>query len=119
MSETTEFDPTRNLILVAGEVRGPRGRTPLTLVLDDLGYSARDGEALTAVYSAVGMEQGYILRVDEFSSLGFTLPDFRIHVFDLPDRYNIDGLVGLSFLRRLNYEIRSAEGRIVAELLGP
>jgi hypothetical protein len=49
------------------------------------------------------------------SALGFTCNDFRIHVHDLPEGIGIDGLLGLSFLRQLNYEIRSAEGRILAE----
>jgi hypothetical protein len=31
----------------------------------------------------------------------------------------IQGLLGLSFLRQFNYEIRSAEGRIRAERIGP
>jgi hypothetical protein len=36
------------------------------------------------------------------------------HVHDLPEMLGIQGLLGLSFLRQFNYEIRSAEGRIVA-----
>jgi predicted aspartyl protease len=127
--QVTDFDPSLNLIIVAGEVSGPLGRTALRLaldtgasetllvpeVVDELGYSPRDAETMTGVYSAIGKEQGYILRVAEFSALGFAVPDFRIHVFDLADRYAIDGLIGLSFLRRFNYEIRSADGRIIVE----
>lgn len=30
-----------------------------------------------------------------------------------------DGLIGLNFLRHFNYEVRSAEGRIVLENLAP
>jgi hypothetical protein len=33
----------------------------------------------------------------------------------LPEGFGIDGLLGLSFLRHFNYEIRSAEGRISAD----
>jgi hypothetical protein len=33
----------------------------------------------------------------------------------LPDGWNIRGLIGLSFLRQFNYEIRSLEGRICIE----
>jgi predicted aspartyl protease len=129
----TAFDPARNLIVVEGELSGPLGDTPLRLVLDTgaaeslvvpdivdaLGYSPRDAEVVTGVYSAIGKEQGYMLRVASFSALGFTLPNVRIHVFDLADRYGIDGLIGLSFLRQLNYEIRSAEGRILVEKIAP
>jgi predicted aspartyl protease len=133
VSVETAFDPSRNLIIVEGEISGPLGDTPLRLVLDTgaaaslvvpdivdaLGYSPRDAEVVTGVCSAVGKEQGYILRVARFSALGFTLPDVRIHVFDLADRYGIDGLIGLSFLRQFNYEIRSAEGRILVEKIAP
>lgn len=58
-----------------------------------------------------------MMRVTRFSALGFTLPNFRIHLHDLPDTLGIQGLLGLSFLRQFNYEIRSAEGRILAARL--
>ena len=133
MRVETVFDPARNLIVVEGEITGPLGETRLRLVLDTgaaeslvvpdiidaLGYNPRDAETVTGVYSAIGKEQGYILRVARFSALGFTLPDVRIHVFDLADRYGIDGLIGLSFLSQFNYEIRSAEGRIPVEMIAP
>jgi hypothetical protein len=83
-------------------------------ILDDLGYSPRDGEQLTVVRSAIGSEPGYMMRATRFAALGFTTKDFRIHVHDLPEGIGIDGLLGLSFLRQFNYEIRSAEGRILA-----
>lgn len=128
VKRSTSFDPDRNIIVVEGTVWGPRGKVPLQLVLDtgtsetllvpevvdDLGYTPRDAEQITGVYSAVGKEQGYIRRVSRFAALGFEVEDYRVHVFDLPARYGIQGLIGLSFLRRLNYEIRSAEGVIVA-----
>jgi hypothetical protein len=56
-----------------------------------------------------------MLRVQRFESLGFGFDDFLIHVHDLPTGFGIDGLLGLSFLRRFNYEIRSIEGRILVE----
>lgn len=34
---------------------------------------------------------------------------------DLPEGWGIDGLIGLSFLRQFNYEIRSIEGRILVD----
>jgi hypothetical protein len=84
-------------------------------IMDDLGFNPRDGEVITGVYSATGKEQGYMIRVPRFSALGFTVTDFPVHVFDLANRYGIDGLLGLSFMRRFNYEIRSEEGRILVE----
>ena len=67
------------------------------------------------IRSAIGDEQGYLMRVARFSALGFTVPDFRIHVHDLPEGYGIDGILGLSFLRQFNYEVRSTEGRLLVE----
>lgn len=120
------FDPAGDLIIVNARLYGPRGYRPLSLafdtaasethivpeIIDDLGYSPRQGVAITSVRSAIGKEQGYLLRVARFVSLGFSFSDFVIHVHDLPDGIGIDGLLGLSFLRRFNYEVRSEEGRI-------
>ena len=84
-------------------------------VLDELGYSPLDAEAITVIRSAVGSESGYLIRVSKFGCLGFELDNFKVHAHDLPEGWGIDGLVGLSFLRLLNYEVRSVEGRILAE----
>ncbi len=83
-------------------------------IIDDLGYSARQGEEITSVSSSLGKEAGY-MRVARFDALGFSFPDFRLHVHDLPDGIGIDGLFGLSFLRHFNYEVRSLEGRILID----
>ena len=80
-----------------------------------LGYSPRHGEQITSVTSAIGKERGYMLRVSRFASLGFSFDDFGVHVHDLPEGIGIDGLLGLSFLRRFNYEVRSVEGRILID----
>ncbi|MEJ7599680.1 MAG: retropepsin-like aspartic protease [Kofleriaceae bacterium] len=123
------FDPDGDLIIVKAHLFGKHGGRPLSLALDtaashthissdivdDLGYSPIDGEAITSVRSAIGNEPGYTLRVKRFQSLGFGFDDFLIHVHDLPGGFGIDGLLGLSFLKRFNYEIRSAEGRILVE----
>lgn len=126
--KVTRFDPNASLIIVNAMVWGPRGHKGLTLALDtaatqthiipdaldDVGYGPRDGDRVTSITSAIGEEAGYMMKVSKFSALGFTTADFRIHVHDLPETLGIQGLLGLSFLRQLNYEIRSAEGRILA-----
>ncbi len=66
------FDPSDDLIIVKARVYGPRGHRPLSLaldtaashthivpeVIDDLGYSPRQGEAITSISSAIGKEPG-------------------------------------------------------------
>jgi predicted aspartyl protease len=83
--------------------------------LDALGYSPRDGEARTVLRSAVGREEGYLIRIARFTCLGFVSNNIRVHAHDLPDGWGIDGLVGLNFLKQFNYEVRSLEGRILLE----
>lgn len=128
--KVTRFDRSRDLIIVAGRVFGRHGPpAPLRLVLDtgaaetiivpevldELGYSPLQGEAITVMRSAVGREEGYLIRVARFECLGFQETDFRIHAHDLPEGWGIDGLIGLSFLSRFNYEVRSTEGRILVD----
>lgn len=126
--KVTRFDPNDSLIIVHAMVWGPRGHKGLTLAFDtaatlthvipdaleDIGYGPRHGDRITSITSAIGEEPGYMMNVERFSALRFTETDFRIHVHDLPETLGIQGLLGLNFLRGLNYEIRSAEGRILA-----
>jgi predicted aspartyl protease len=127
----TRFRTRDDLIFVGGRIWGPRkpnGR-PVRLVvdtgaaetiirpeiLDELGYNPRDGEAITVMRSAVGHEPGYLIRVERFAGLRHHARGLRVHAQDLPDEWSLDGLIGLNFLRKFNYEVRSGEGRILAE----
>jgi aspartyl protease family protein len=131
----TRFNRKLDLIIVHARVWSPRSGRRLRLALDTgssdtvvspdlvekLGYSVRDGEDIMTVRSATGKEQGWSLRVKRFSALGFAVPDYRLHVFDLATGDDIDGLIGLSFLDQFNYEVRSIEGRLRvarADLIG-
>jgi hypothetical protein len=130
--KVTRFDPDAELILVRGRVWGRRGdfedlrlafdtASSSTIVtpdvLDRLGYSARQGDAPATVHSAVAEESGSHIRVVRFRALGFELPDFQLFAHDLYEGCGVDGLLGLSFLRRFNYEVRSGEGRLVVDRL--
>jgi ribosomal protein S18 acetylase RimI-like enzyme len=130
--KVTLFEPTDNLIVVHATIWGPRGHKGLRLALDtaaththivpefldEIGYGPQFGDRITSITSAIGDEPGYMMPVTRFSVLGFTLTNFRIHVHDLPETLGIQGLLGLSFLRQFNYEIRSADGRILASRCG-
>ena len=123
------FDPTIDLIFVKVALFGSRRSSDFNFVLDTacvttlvtpetadrLGYSARDGEQTATVTTALGREPGYPLRVAQLFAFGHSFNDFRVNVHDLADASGIDGLLGLDFLRRFNYEIRSQEGGIRAD----
>jgi clan AA aspartic protease (TIGR02281 family) len=123
----TPFATHGELIVVSARVTGPRRTMTMPLVLDTgavyttitpkvaetVGYSERDGFQRTRVRTAIGSEQGYVLRTARIAVLGLVADNFPVHVFDLG--HEISGLVGLNFLSLLNYEIRSAEHRILVE----
>ena len=127
--KVTRFEPSDSLIIVTARIWGPRGDRNLSVALDtaatqthvipefldELGYGPQFGDRITSITSAIGDEPGYMMPVARFSALGFAMTSFRIHVHDLPEVLGIQGLLGLSFLRQFNYEIRSAEGRILAD----
>jgi hypothetical protein len=57
-----------------------------------------------------------LLAPEVLDDLGYSPRDnFLVHAFDLTDRGDIDGLIGLDYLRQFNYEIRSTDGRIHVE----
>lgn len=127
--KTTVFDARQDLLIVEAHIVGPRGDARVDLVLDtgasmtilvpdvvdELGYSARDGYGRSTVSSPLGREYGYRLRVREFAALGFAFADFSVAVHDIADEDGFDGLLGWDFLQRFNLEIRPREGRIRAE----
>jgi predicted aspartyl protease len=126
---TTPFEVHGDLIFVRALVKGPAGEGAGRFVLDTgaatttivpelaevIGYTARDGRR-TRVQSAIGHEEGYLLRVAEFAALGLAVPSFVVNVFDLGYE-DLDGLLGMNFLNQLNYEVRSADRRILVERL--
>jgi clan AA aspartic protease (TIGR02281 family) len=128
---SSPFVRERELIVVEAEISGPSTRTEARLVLDTgaaattlvpdvierIGYTRRDGYKKAKVHTAVGEEKGHWLRVAEFSVLGVTTPDFALAVFPLGHE-DIEGLVGMNFLRYFNFEVRPAERLILVELLG-
>jgi len=128
---SSSFVRERELLLVEAEVVGPSGRTAeARLVLDTgaaattltprvvekIGYTRRGGFKNAKVHTAIGEEHGYWLRVAELTVLGVTTPNFALTVFPLGNE-DIDGLVGMNFLRHFNFEIRPADQQILVELI--
>lgn len=127
---SSSFERERELIVVEARIVGRAAATGVRLVLDTgaaattlvpevierIGYTPRDGFKKAKVHTATGEEKGYWLRVAEITVLGVTTPDFALAVFPLGHQ-EIDGLVGMNFLRHFNIEIRPAERRILVDLI--
>jgi predicted aspartyl protease len=131
MRSETSFDLDGDLIIVDAVVVGPSRQADVRLVLDtgavlttlvpriaeSIGYTSAARVARSVIRSAVAKEHGYIIRLAQLSTLGFTVPDVHADVADLG--YDIDGVVGMNFLSDFNFEVRPAEQRILAERIAP
>ncbi len=130
---SSSFVRSRELILVEAEVIGRDSRTTeARLVVDTgaaattltpklvlrIGYSRKDGYKDAKVQTAISEERGYLLHVAHLDVLGIATPNFAVTVFPLGHQ-NLDGLVGMNFLRHFNFEIRPAEQLIHLELIEP
>jgi clan AA aspartic protease (TIGR02281 family) len=130
---SSSFVRSRELILVEAEVIGRDGRTTeARLVVDTgaaattltpklvkrIGYSRKDGYKDAKVQTAISEERGYWLHVAQLDVLGIATPNFAVTVFPLGHQ-NLDGLVGMNFLRHFNFEIRPEEQLIHLELIEP
>jgi clan AA aspartic protease (TIGR02281 family) len=130
MRRETHFATHDKLIVVVARITGPRRTITAPLILDTgavyttitpklaqtIGYVDLEGLPRTRVRTAIGSERGYVLAVARLAVLGLAAEGFPVHVFDLGN--DISGLVGLNFLNQLNYEIRSAERRVLVEPTG-
>lgn len=130
MKAETSFELVGDLIGVNAVIFGPTGSAEVTLIVDtaavmttvvpsvaeSIGYAFSNRVGLSITRTATAEEHGYIVR-SEVAALGFTMANHRVVVADLG--YGIDGLLGISFLRHFNFEIRFAERRILIEKIGP
>jgi clan AA aspartic protease (TIGR02281 family) len=131
MRSETSFDLDGDLIFVDAVVVGPSGQADVRFIVDtgavlttlvpriaeSIGYTSAARVARSVIRSAVAQEHGYIVRLAQLSTLGFTVPDVHADVADLG--HGIDGVLGMNFLSDFNFEIRPAERRILVERIAP
>jgi len=131
MRSETSFELDGDLIVVDAIAIGPSGKAEVRLVLDtgavlttliptiaeSIGYTSAAQVARSVMRTAAAVEHGYIVRLVQLSTLGFTVPYVHIDVADLG--HGIDGVLGMNFLSDFNFEIRPAERRILVERIAP
>lgn len=129
--EPYHYDPRKDLVHLPGHVWGPLGEQRLkfafdpgayrtiinTRLLDSIGYQANSNSKKISTSSVIGKEWGYTLVVRKLSLLSFEFSNIEIACFDLPEKYEIDGLIGLDFLEKFEVTLRHRERWIQFKLL--
>jgi hypothetical protein len=129
--ESYHYDPHKDVVHIPGCLWGPLGEQRLKLafdpgayrsiidtrVTDGLGYQAKPESQRISTSSIIGTEVGYSISVERLSILTFAFSDFSIACFDLPEKYGIDGLIGLDLLTNFEVTLRHRDRWIQFRLL--
>ena len=125
----TTYVTNDHVILLHGRIEGPLGRRSVCLMFDtgatittivpqvlrDIGYTEHDAVREKIVRTTVGREHGYEIKLDKLKVLGVNAMNMPVDVFDLAFD-DIDGLIGMDFLSKFNFEVRPRKRRIFVEL---
>jgi predicted aspartyl protease len=125
------YSDKQDVIHLPGVVHGPLGdqkswfvfdpgayRTIITTELTDyLGYRATAQSKRITTGSVVGNETGYTIILKRLEILGFDFNNIEVACFDLPEQYEIDGLLGLDLLEKFEVNLRHRERWIQLGLL--
>ncbi len=129
--ESFSYDPHKDVVHIPGCLWGPLGEHRLKLAFDPgayrtiidtslvdlLGYQANATSQKVSTSSILGREWGYTLTVQKFSLLSFHFPNLEIACFDLPEQYDIDGLIGLDLIEKFEVTLRHRDRWIQFRLL--
>lgn len=123
-----KFDPEQPVIILNVELKG-RITENAKMALDtgstytmipwklakSLGLSPELSEAKVDMVTASGVEKSPLVILESITVLGNSLDDVQATVHDLPPRSYVDGLLGLSFLKKFNVNINFKEGILEIE----
>lgn len=120
------FNPQQGLIIVPVELVGPVGSAILRMALDtgatttlvneamlvSLGYDPRLSNNRIQVTTGSGIEFAPQITLRGMKALGQERTDFPLLCHTLPPSAEVDGLLGLDFLRGQNLQIDFRAGQI-------
>lgn len=72
-----------------------------------VGLDQKDATAPFATDSVIGREEGYRLPLPAIEVFGMKLDNFEVAAMELPEKYHIDGLIGMNLLRQFDFCIYS------------
>ena len=70
-----------------------------TQILQDAGCNLQLPQGSVTITAASGLVRGKIFDIPQFSALGQTIEKFRVVGFNLPKSADMDGLLGMNFMR--------------------
>ena len=123
---TFGFEPTFGLVIVQAELWGPAGSTVLRLALDTgamstvinasplalVGYDPAVSPDRVQITTGSGVEFASLVKAQQISALGQRRNDHPIVCHTLPPSANVDGLLGLDFLRGQSLRVDFRTGEI-------
>lgn len=130
MSKAFNFDLSEPLPLVFAKAKGKLRRRPIRLVFDtgafmtqittsvieELGYSARDGIKPIFVYGPSGpIDEGYAFEIEHLELFGKKFEKLVVGTFDFNnlEKDGIDGLLGFDVIKQLHLEMNGPKGELL------
>ena len=74
-------------------------------VMREIGYTPIDSIGEAYAQTASGLEPVFIYNIDNLNALGHTKRDFQVISHKLPEKLDIDGLLGLNFFDKTTLKI--------------
>ena len=84
-------------------------------IAEAIGYDPAYSKKKVTIITASGVEKAPLIVVDRVSVLGKEARDVECVVHDLPEQSRVDGLLGLSFLRKFKICIDFKNGLLEIE----
>ncbi|MCC7474648.1 MAG: retropepsin-like domain-containing protein [Pirellulales bacterium] len=126
---SVRFSAETGLVIVRAELWGPAGSTILRMALDTgavttpvnadpmtwVGYDLAACSSRVQLTTGSGVEYAAKVTVQRMASLGLKREGFPIVCHTLPPSANVDGLLGLDFLRGQVLQLDFRLGEIVLE----
>lgn len=126
---TFSFDPNEGLIIIKAELEGPSGVAILRLALDtgatgtlinaallvSVGYDPAVSRKRVQVTTGSGVEFAPLIEVKRLTALSQKRTVFEVLCHTLPPSANVDGLLGLDFLRGKTLRIDFGAGKVTLD----
>ena len=130
MKTSFRFDSTEPVPLVFAKIKGKLRKRPVRLVFDtgafmtqittavveELGYSARDGIRRISAYGPSGpIDEGYAVEIEHLELLGRKFKGLVVAAYDFSnlEAEGIDGLLGFDVIKQLHLEMNGPMGELI------